>query len=72
MRIAKRADLEGFTLYSLRHTFATLQLDQGVPVKVVSERLGHKSVSFTIDTYTHVLAKQNEAAAATLDAVVKL
>jgi integrase len=45
LRIAKRADLEGFTLYSLRHTFATLQLDQGVPVKVVSERLGHKSVT---------------------------
>ena len=36
----------------------------GVPVKVVSERLGHKSVTFTIDTYVHVLEDQREAAAA--------
>ena len=69
-RIAKRAEIDGVTLYSLRHTFATLQLDQGVPVKVVSERLGHKSVTFTIDTNVHVLDEQNEAAAETLDAVV--
>jgi integrase len=44
----------------------------GVPVKVVSERLGHKSVTFTIDAYVHVLDEQNEAAAETLDAVVSL
>jgi len=44
----------------------------GVPVKVISERLGHKSVTFTIDTYVHVLDEQNEAAAETLDAVVSL
>ena len=44
----------------------------GVPVKVVSERLGHKSVTFTIDAYVHVLEDQREAAAATLDAVVTL
>jgi integrase len=41
-------------------------------VKVVSERLGHKSVTFTIDAYVHVLEDQREAAAATLDAVVTL
>jgi integrase len=44
----------------------------GAPVKVVSERLGHKSVTFTIDAYVHVLDEQNEAAAETLDAVVSL
>jgi len=69
-RIARRADVDGVTLYSLRHTFATLQLDQGVPVKVVSERLGHEKVEFTINTYNHVLDEQDEAAADTLDAVV--
>ena len=44
----------------------------GVPVKVVSERFGHKSVTFTIDAYVHVLEDQREAAATTLDAVVTL
>ena len=37
------------------HTHATLLIKEGVPVKVVSERLGHATPAFTIDTYQHVL-----------------
>src|SRR5690606_21203271 len=42
-------------LYDLRHTCATLLLAGGEHPKVVSERLGHASVTLTLDTYSHVL-----------------
>ena len=42
-------------LHDLRHTYGTLLIAAGVPVKVVSERLGHARPAFTIDTYQHVL-----------------
>jgi integrase len=43
------------TLYSLRHTCATMLLLAGVNPKVVADRLGHSSVVITLDTYSHVL-----------------
>ena len=47
----------------MRHTHATLLLRSGVNPKVVSERLGHSSVAFTLDTYAHVMpGMQPEAA----------
>lgn len=53
------------TLYSLRHTMATLLLMAGVNPKIVSERLGHASIVLTLDTYSHVLPHiQDEATAA--------
>ena len=42
-------------LHDLRHTHGTLLITDGVPVKVVSERLGHANIAFTIETYQHVL-----------------
>lgn len=42
-------------LYDLRHTMATLLLSKGINPKIVSERLGHSSISLTLDTYSHVL-----------------
>ena len=52
------------SLHDLRHTHATLLLKAGVPVKVVSERLGHASAAFTMTVYQHVLpGMQAEAAA---------
>lgn len=49
--------------HDLRHTHATLALQAGIHPKVVSERLGHASVSFTLDTYSHAIpAMQAEAA----------
>ena len=41
-------------LHDLRHTHATLLLADGVPVKVVSERLGHASATITLTVYQHV------------------
>ena len=54
-RILKASQLEGFRLYDLRHTMATLLLCEGVNPKVVSERLGHANITLTLETYSHVL-----------------
>jgi integrase len=51
------------TFHGLRHSSATIALDAGVPVQVVSERLGHVSVSITMDVYAHVLKHQEIDAA---------
>ena len=60
-------ELTRIRFHDLRHTHASLLIMDGVPVKVVSERLGHASVSFTLDTYAHVMpGQQAEAAAAAL------
>ena len=57
-------------LYDLRHTCATLLLAAGENPKVVSERLGHASVTLTLDTYSHVLPTMQRAAADRLDAIL--
>ena len=50
-------------LHDLRHTHATLLLAKGVPVKVVSERLGHASATITLQVYAHVMpGNQRDAA----------
>jgi integrase len=62
-RFVVRSDLPVIRLHDLRHTHATLLLKAGVPVKVVSERLGHASPAFTMTVYQHVLpGMQAEAA----------
>jgi integrase len=68
--ILERAKLPRIRLYDLRHTAATLALGAGVPAKVVSEQLGHASVAFTLDTYSHVLPHMQEAAAAQVEALL--
>jgi integrase len=56
--ILERAGLpRRHTLYSLRHSFATLSLAAGADVKHISAALGHKSVAFTLDTYTSALPR---------------
>ena len=51
--------------HDLRHTHATLLLKAGVPIKVVSERLGHSTPGFTMATYQHVLPGMQAEAAKT-------
>ena len=64
-RLVKVAGVPTIRLHDLRHTHASHLLMAGINVKVVSERLGHASVSFTLDTYAHVMpGQQAEAAAA--------
>ena len=70
-KIAKRLNLK-LRLHDLRHTHATLMLKSGVHPKVVSERLGHATVAFTLDTYAHVVPGLQEAAAKAFDDNLKL
>ena len=57
-------------LHDLRHTHATLLLANGENPKVVSERLGHASVAFTLTVYAHVLPGFQKEAACQLAAVI--
>ena len=69
-RIAKRAGLSGVRFHDLRHTFASLMLLRGAKPKVISEALGHASVAFTMDTYSHIIEGMQEDAMALLDEVL--
>jgi integrase len=57
------AGVQRIRLHDLRHTHATLLLQAGENVKVVSERLGHASITITLETYSHVLPTMQKAAA---------
>lgn len=65
--ILVKAELPNIRLYDLRHTCATLLLLAGVNPKIVSERLGHASVTLTLDTYSHVLPDMQQSAADKLE-----
>jgi integrase len=57
-RITASAGLPRIRLHDLRHTHASLALAGGVHPKVVSERLGHAAVSFTLDAYSHTIPSE--------------
>ena len=64
-RLVESSGIPRIRLHDLRHTHASHLLAAGVNAKVVSERFGHASVSFTLDTYGHVMpGQQSEAAEA--------
>jgi integrase len=69
-RITARASIPIIRLHDLRHTHATLLIQAGVPVKVVSERLGHATPAFTINTYQHVLPGMQADAARIFERLV--
>lgn len=54
-RIVHNADIPTIRFHDLRHTHGSLLIKEGVPVKVVSERLGHAQIAFTMQTYQHLL-----------------
>lgn len=69
-RLMPKMDLPTIRLHDLRHIHATLLLQANVPIKVVSERLGHSSVAFTMQVYQHVLPGMQADAAATFGDIV--
>ena len=66
----KKSMLPPIRLHDLRHTHATLALQAGIHPKVVSERLGHATVSITLDTYSHAIPAMQEEAAALIAGLV--
>jgi integrase len=70
-RALAEADLPQVRLYDCRHSHATLLLSVGENPKIVSERLGHTTVSMTLDTYSHVLPDMQQATAERIDEVLR-
>ena len=69
-RVLKRAGLPKVRFHDLRHTFATVALQNGVDIKTVSGMLGHYSAGFTLDTYAHVTTQAQREAAKTMGSVL--
>jgi integrase len=61
-RILEKGNLPKMRFHDLRHTHATLMLQQGEHPKIVSERLGHANTRITMDTYSHVLPNMQQEA----------
>jgi len=69
-RLAEKAKLPAIRLHDLRHSYASAALTAGVGLKVVSERLGHASISITGDIYSHVSREVDQSAADRVAAVI--
>lgn len=65
-QILQLSGLPHFTFHALRHTFASRAMEQGMDAKTLSVIMGHYSVSFTLDTYAHVLNGHKQEAVALL------
>ena len=61
--LRKAGITENLRFHDLRHTYATLAIQNGVDIKTVSNILGHYSAGFTLDTYTHVTGEMQKEAA---------
>ncbi|MDP9067388.1 MAG: site-specific integrase [Actinomycetota bacterium] len=70
VRLSKTAGLRRIRLHDLRHTHATLALQAGIHPKIVSERLGHSTIAFTLDVYSHAIPHLQKEAAAEVAALV--
>lgn len=68
--LLKRAKLPAIRLYDLRHSCATLLMAAGEHPKVVQERLGHSTITLTLDTYTHVVPGMQELASSRLETLL--
>lgn len=71
-RVLQRAGLPSIRFHDLRHTFATLALQNGVDIKAVSGMLGHFSAGFTLDTYAHVTTVAQKQAANTMGNILSI
>ena len=69
-KIATKAGLESVRFHDLRHTFANLMLLRGAKPEVISEALGHSSVAFTMDVYSHIIEGMQSEAMALLNEVL--
>jgi integrase len=65
--LLKSAGLPNIRFHDLRHTAATLMLNNGIPVLIVSRRLGHAKPSITLDIYGHLIPGQQKIVASLMD-----
>ena len=71
-RVLERAGIPKVRFHDLRHTFATIALQNGVDIKTVSGMLGHFSAGFTLDTYAHVTTSAQKEAAQTMGNILSM
>ena len=69
--IVTQMGLPEVRLHDLRHTYATLALQNGVDIKTVSHNLGHSTVAFTMDKYAHVSMNMQKDSAAKMESFIK-
>jgi integrase len=70
-RAKRRAGVEGVRWHDLRHTAVALAIEQGAHAKAIQERMGHASVSVTLDRYGHLLPSLGERVADGLDSAFR-
>ena len=68
--LLKRAGLPTVRFHDLRHTSATMLLSEGIHPKIVQERLGHSTISLTMDTYSHVIPSMQLDAADKMNGIL--
>jgi hypothetical protein len=66
-RMLEKAELRQIRIHDLRHSYASLLLQQGESIVYVKEQLGHASIQITVDTYGHLIPGANRAAVDRLD-----
>ena len=69
-RLASTLNLPELSIHGLRHSYATIALESGVPAKVTQEQLGHSSIATTLDIYSHAVPGLQEDAAETVAALL--
>lgn len=70
-RFTKRRGIRYINFHALRHTSATLLLNQGLHAKIIQARLGHANITTTLNIYTHALREADQAAAGIFDNMLK-
>src|SRR5262245_35834913 len=67
VKLLAKAELRSLRVHDLRHTFASLLIQQGESLAYVKDQLGHHSTRITVDTYGHLMPGGNKAAVDKLD-----
>ncbi|MFE4120079.1 tyrosine-type recombinase/integrase [Priestia sp. YIM B13486] len=70
--LTEKIRLPKIRFHDLRHTHATILIQQNVNVKLISERLGHAEIGTTLDTYSHVLPNMQKTVSDELDKIIKM
>ena len=68
--VLKEAGLPDLTVHGIRHSHASLLLASGINPKIVQERLGHSSITLTLDTYSHVIPSLQDEVAKKLEVIM--
>lgn len=67
----KTSNLNNLKFHDLRHTYASIMLSKGAPIKFVQEQLGHSSSKMTLDIYNHIMPKESDFARNIIDEINK-